>query len=123
MSNIRGSYQFSEGPDVQDQNPSGLVIPMDRSVVQSHVVDVDQPRQQGDFLDAGIDFKRIGRTVKYNIKSVIYEDEGEKLLQRINTNRPVIIGGTVPQCYQCYSSIVCFLNQQYCMLSTFQAHF
>ena len=64
-------------------NNTGLVVQVDENITQSYVVDVDQPRHRG------IDFNNVGKYVKNSI----FTDDKEKLLTRINMQRPVVIGG------------------------------
>ena len=64
-------------------NNTGLVVQVDENITQSYVVDVDQPRHRG------IDFNNVGKYVKNSF----FKDDKEKLITRINMQRPVVIGG------------------------------
>ena len=60
-----------------------------------HILDVNQPRPPGDFLETGINFKKIGETMRRNlmeVKGMIYEDEFADLAARINIQGPTVIG-------------------------------
>ena len=89
MANIRSSYQF------RGMKQPELVVAVDSDVTRSHVVDVDQPRPPGDFLDSGIDFKHLKKSVKHNLKTCMFEDDREDLLSRLNMQRPAVIGGSI----------------------------
>ena len=63
-----------------------------------YILDVDQPRPATDFLETGINFRKIGQTVKKNlreVKGMIYEDEFADLAARINMHGPTVIGGRI----------------------------
>ena len=94
MANIRSSYQYG------GVKQPGLVVAVDSDMTRSHVVDVDQPRPPGDFLDTGIDFKNLRKSVKSNLKNCMFEDDRENLLSRLNMQRPAVIGGSV-----CFSQL------------------
>ena len=82
----------------QPGNPAKIVTKPLGQVGQAyhHILDVDQPRPAGDFLDTGINFRKIGANVAKNLremKEMIYEDEGADLAERINIQGPTVIGG------------------------------
>jgi hypothetical protein len=67
---------------MQVNNP-GVVVDVDKNIMRSYVVDVEQPRHRG------MDFNNVGKYVK----SSIFKDDKEKLLTQIDMQRPVVIGG------------------------------
>ena len=64
--------------------------------VHHYILDPDKPRPPSQFLDTGIDFRKLGETVRRNLRGVTgisYEDEFADLAARIYRDGPTVIGG------------------------------
>ena len=64
--------------------------------VHHYILDPDKPRPPSQFLDTGIDFRKLGDRVRRNLRGVAgisYEDEFADLAARIYRDGPAAIGG------------------------------